>query len=65
VFDFITPDSEATPLGRNLASDLRADLARSMPELSVRDSSKWNTEFERNRFSRARVRDPEIASWLA
>ncbi|HYB76708.1 MAG TPA: TonB family protein [Candidatus Bathyarchaeia archaeon] len=65
VLDFVGPSTYVTPLGRKLADDFSAALAKSSSQFAVIDRARLFQVEKANRFAPDIVADPEMAVWIA
>jgi len=65
VLDFVGPSTYVTPLGRKLADDFSAALAKSSGQFAVIDRARLFQVEKANRFAPEIVAAPEMAVWIA
>lgn len=65
VLDFVGPDTYVSELGRDLADQFSASLARAGGKFAVIDRAKMRQALESNRLAPEIATDQEIDAWLA
>jgi len=65
VFDFVGPDGSVTLLGRGLADDFSAELAKFKNRSYVVDRAYLTQAMEKRRLAPVAIEDADVAAWMA